>query len=412
MEQHNSLYIIRYRRVQTEARATVVGTRSMKNRAAYHKLVDKTFGTGSATFDSASDDTNEVLGALNCADDFFEFRRNFQARLRRLAAIYVPGHPSRESLLCQVNEVSSSKNWQGAHAELAAYDYFHTEKNWVDAALELNKDIDGALTYAREIGKPGPANHDIWFSSFNVVTDVKCLKDNVAEILEGIYRSVFQNPERRPRIMAQRRMDMSYEYLRDNRAKVINELKQATSAGQQPTTVKSQVVPDLVFRLRWAPGVSMATSAYSSYRHAEQSHQLVFNYVSKFTKDRSSFLTFVNFPWFNNTTTDFGSSNSIFYRSFARRVFCQYRHDARLFSELRPEFVGTESIYDITRKISALLFLEDQSVTEKPRKSSHVRGFLYVNPNADHPLLARAYVSEYFKGFGSTAVDLFEHDNY
>jgi hypothetical protein len=386
--------------------------RAVKDRAAYHKLVNKIFGASSATFDPLSDDTNEVIGALNCSNDFFEFRRNFRARMRRLATIYVPGHPSRAALLCQVNEVASSKNWHGAHAELAAYDYFHTEKNWVDATIELNKDMDGSLTYAREVGKPGPANHDICFSSFNIVADVKCLKDNVAELLDGIYNTAFPDAEHRPRILAQRRMDMSYEHLRNNRAKVVKELKEATSAGQQPSIVKSHVVPDLAFLLRWAPGVSTAESVYSSYRHAEQMHQLVFNYVNKFAKDRPSFLVFVNFPWFNNTTSSFRSSNSIFYRSFARRVFCQYRHDARLFNVVRREFVGPETIYEITRKVSALLFLEDLSITEKSGKCSNVRGFLYVNPNSDHPLLARAYASEYFRGFNSTAVDLFEHDNY
>src|SRR5262249_4807634 len=97
-----------------------------------------------------------------------------------------------------VNEIASVKNWHGAYAELAAYDYLHTEKNWVNPPIELNKDLDGASTYAREVGKTGPANHDVSFPSFKIVTDVKCLKDNVATTASRIITIAFRRARRPP----------------------------------------------------------------------------------------------------------------------------------------------------------------------------------------------------------------------
>lgn len=384
----------------------------MKDAAAYRALVSALLGAEAATFDEKSDATNEVIGALNSPDGYETFRRNFTARLQRLGAVYSPGHPLRQPFLRAVNDVARTKNWEGAYAELSAYDYFHAQNHWMKPTIELDKDIDGSRTFARELSRSGPANLDIFFPRFDVFSDVKCLKDNVADSLAGIYRAAFPNARNRPHIVAQRRMDMSHEHLTANRSHVIRELAEATASGQRPTHIKSTSVPELTFVLKWGTGTLMTESVYSPYRHAEQAHQLVFGYANKLVKDRPSLIVLVNFPWFNQTTSEFRDANRIFYRSFARRVFCQYRHDARRFAEISPKFTGLDSIYDVTRKVSALLFLEDRFITEESNDSANIRGFLYTNPNADHMLLGNSFAADYFSQLKSTELDTFEHDNY
>lgn len=384
----------------------------MKDSSAYANLVDRCFGAGSSTIDSNSNSTNEVISALNCKDDFAIFRRNFRARLRRLAIAYPREHKSFNSLIVQVNEIASPKNWPGAFAELAAYDYFAMENGWVRAGIELNKDIDGTRTYARECGRPGPANLDIYFSALDIYADVKVLKDNVDEILEGIYRDAFAKLQQKPRVLPQRSRDMPSCRVSDNRSKLIHELKEATTADQQPTFVKSNVVPGLAFLLRWGgPSASTATASYCPYRHAEGLHPLAFKHANKYLKDRPCFLIYVNFPWYNNTITNFLDCNRIFYRSFARRVFIQYQRDKTPFSTIQPKYTGSESIGDVARKLSGLLFLEDQTITAKRPIRSCTDGFLYVNPNADQPLL-KSIKRSFFHGLQSTEIDTFEHDNY
>lgn len=387
----------------------------MKDTEAYCSLVARSFGDGAARSVPLGDETNEVIGALNTVDDYYkEFRHNFTARLERLASVYTPENPSTAPVLRAVNDLAGSRNWEGAYAELCAYDYFHAQKHWINPTVELDKNIDGTRTYSRELGKTGPANLDLYFPRFDVFADVKSLRDKVGDILSGIYRQAFPNPDRRPDILAQRRGDMHYQELASARNDVVKELQAATAADQRPTFVKSAVVPDLSFILKWAPGTLIARSAYSAYRHAEEGHQLVFGYADKLVRDSPCFIVLVNFPWFNQTTTDFRDANAIFYRSFARRVFCQYRHGDRPVTDILPKFGGPESVYDLSRKISALLFIEDRSIVEVSETTEfpNLRGFLYANPNADNPLSRNPYAVDYFTQLQSTHVDTFEHDNY
>jgi hypothetical protein len=121
---------------------------------------------------------------------------------------------------------------------------------------------------------------------------------------------------------------------------------------------------------------------------------------------------FVSFLWYNGTTTDFRDTNRIFYRSFARRVFLQYKNDTRPFAIMNRKYGGPDSIRDVARKLSALLFLEDITITAKRSAGCCCKGFLYANPNAEQSLLRRAYAADYFRGLRSTEIDTFEHDNY
>jgi|GEM_PF-5391173 len=93
----------------------------------YSRLIDGIFGTGTTTFDTSKDLYNHVIGALNNPTEYKDFTANFISRLERLKTIY-SNHPSYlTEIIVQVNEVASVKNWEGAFAELAAYDHLNSD---------------------------------------------------------------------------------------------------------------------------------------------------------------------------------------------------------------------------------------------------------------------------------------------
>jgi hypothetical protein len=375
----------------------------------FTRVVDGIFGAGTCRFDDTKEDTNNVIGALALSTDYHAFRRNFIARLNRLHRAYDVSHSSRKSLLDQVNEVANPKNWEGAVAELAAFDFFNSQRNFLFESPDLDVSIDPSRSLAAKFGM-SKANLDIRFSAFDVFTDVKVLKDNVAEILQGIYKTIW--PTTSPLVHSEYPLDAGYEEIQAERKNLLNKLSDAVSGGEKPTYIDcSGVVSGLKFRLEWERGALVTESSYSPYRHAREMHRLPLVHAKKFVTDRPFFLTFVTFPWFNNTIMDFRGSNKIFYRSLARRVFCQYRHDSTRFSTLSSKFTGTETIYEVSQQLDAVLFLEDRSISGERADDTNVEGFYYENPNAHNPP-SRGMMDAYLQELVHGDYDNFRHDNY
>ncbi len=377
-------------------------------RATYSQLVDEIFGAGSATFETSSTETNPIIGALHATDDFQQFRANFRRRLERLGSVYGGSHSHRPTLLKAVNEIAYANNWHGAAAEVAALDYFLSARDFLPDEPELDVYIDGQRTFHRLLGHTGDANLDLHFAEYDCFTDVKCLKDNVKELLEGIYAEAFSEPA--PSVHLEGRLDMDPDVVRTNRAALLRELRAAVAGGAKPPYIRSEVVP-ISFRLRWDPGVLVSEGSYSPYRHAREWQRLPFGHAKKFVRDAYCFITFVSFPWFNGLITDFGDSNRIFYRSMARRVFMQHRHDNRSFSELAPKFQGTETIHEVSQVLGGILFLEDDAILGANPAAINVRGYYYGNPNA-HKRPHEAGFVDYLHSLNLKAFDDFGNDNY
>jgi hypothetical protein len=205
--------------------------------------------------------------------------------------------------------------------------------------------------------------------------------------------------------------DEGHDGLQEKRSAVAAMLRDAVADGRKPTRVDcSSIVDGLQFQLDWTHGVLVTETSYSAYRHAEEFHRLAFLHAKKFVIARPFFLTFVVFPWFNNNVTDFHAANKIFYRSFARRVFCQYRHDPTQLSAWYSKFTGNETIHAVAEQLGAILFLEDNSIMGMDSEDVNVAGFYYENPNG-----LRSPTQGMMKTHLHSLVreyDYFEHDNY
>ena len=126
-------------------------------------------------------------------------------------------------------------------------------------------------------------------------------------------------------------------------------------------------------------------------------------------KNHQSFIVFVNFPWYNNRVNSFGNSDELYYRALARRTFCGYMYDTRTFKDIKPEYTGSDSLHEISRHLTGIIFIDDYSVYTDAY-SCHI----YLNPNAIHPVrIGRSYLNQLVRDADNRSIlDDFCGDNY
>jgi hypothetical protein len=380
---------------------------------AFKALLERVWGKEAATLPGTIKGTNNVIGALNNSQ-FETFTENFIARLKRLARVYSAFGHDRQSVMNTVRQIAS-RTWEGAFAELTAYDYFNCRSaGWqsIVGNVATNVNIDGARTYARHFGRPGDANLDGQFRPYEVFFDVKAFKDNVKEILEGVYDEVHRcYASDKPEIAAEYPLALHYEGLQLKRSALVNELVNAFDPRHRSTFFKSSVLPEFSFRAKWGAGVLMTTHEHDPYDFAKRYYFDVFNHADKFVRDRPSFIVYVVFPWYNLLTEGFEGHNERFYRSFARRVFCEFRHLKHLMSSRIPGFTGPPTIWEVSQDLSAILFLEDKTIRGDSDEMTKTDAYCYVNPNAKNPI-CRGIFEEAINGFPRRVFDTFGYDNY
>ena len=374
----------------------------------YKAIVEKYFGAGAATFATTSGTTNEIIGALNHTQ-FAPFRSSFGKRLERLAARYAASDSNRTSLIVRVNDIATQNNWDGAYAELVAFDFLNSNQDYLDGPISLSKDVPASETLASSIGMAN-VNLDGFYEGFGVGFDVKALGDKSRDILDGIIKEAKTNLGIAPVVISpEYPLDLDYTVFQKNRKMILTELETGINVSAKTTFVKSQTVPELAFRLMWGGGVLSTISTYDPYAHAQNHHELFFTYAKKFSRNSPSLIVSVVFPWFSEQVTSQFGANEIFYRSLCRRFFCQYANDSRPASSKLKKFQGSETLAEVTKKLSGVLFLEDKSLTSSAAAAQNVEAFAYLNPNATHK------TSGHFRTYLSTlgfAVDDFANDNY
>lgn len=375
----------------------------------YSLLIEGIFGKGVTTFDTTKDVNTQVINALNSATEFNMFKANFIARLQRLKRIYSPEPDYLKDILVQVNQIADENNWEGAFAELAAYDFLNKTNPYRIHPIKPNVTLDMKQTYAFKLGNK-EANLDGFIDDLDLYFDIKCFKDNVDEILEGIYKDVrLALGLVDYTIHAEYQMDVSYEDFQRNRMTLLSELKKTLKPGI--TYIRSNVLSSLKYRILWGQGVLTTERTYDSYRHAENYHKLFFLYAKKFVLNKPTLIVMVTFPWFNHVISNFQKSNEILYRSLSRRFFCQYRYDRTKFSALCSKFIGNESIYEVTQSLSGIIFLEDDTIMSNEPMQTNIKSYVYLNPNATNPIQGTmAY--DFIQGLSNSVVDDFGHDNY
>lgn len=368
----------------------------------YKELVAKYFQN--VEWEGVGTATNNITGAVG-DEQFREFDAAFDHRLERLSKKYPDGQ-NRTQIEKALRDLASQNNWEGAYAELVAYDFLWPDTNW--GSISLNKTIMASETLTGELGNQN-ANFDGFYDCFNTYFDIKALSDKSKDILGGIIADAIKAAGAAElSIIPEYPLDMDFATLQDNRKKLLCELIWAINSPHQPT-IRSRIVGGLSYKLLRGSGILTAISTYDPYLHAQNHHTLLFKHAKKFSKTNPSLIVFVIFPWFSEALPDLSGSREIFFRSLSRRFFCQYAKDLRAANEVYGKLPNTMSAYAVTQHLSGVLFIYDQSITAEDPSKQSVEAFAFLNPNAHHKVchIFTTYLSEL--GF---KIDGFENDNY
>lgn len=299
--------------------------------------------------------------------------------------------------------------------QLSAYDYLNSyllnHCQSFSNPIQPNITLPNSKSFAFELGKAA-TNLYGFVEDISLYFDVKCLKDNVTEILTGIYNELKSHLGIKDiYIAAEHELNISYYDFQKKRTQLLNELKAELNTKTKKTYLKSSVVSDLSYRIRWGGGVLIAERSYHPFSHAKNYHKTIFNYANKFIKDEPTVIVLVVFALYNLVISNFGSSNIRFYRALARRVFCQYINNTTKFNSFNSSFSGEQTIFEVSKHISGIIFLEDNTILSKEPNNSNVKSFVYLNPNAIKQV-TRSSACDFINGLNNIDYDDFEYDNY
>lgn len=377
----------------------------------YQQLCDEVYGAGTVQIKPAP--SNNVIGTLRHLDDFNEFKKNFKQRLIRLRKRF-EGTAAFPALLEQVKQVADPKNWEGAYAELVAYDVMWNDQ--VMTPMELDKTLDVAESYAGEMGHKA-TNEDGYIPDYGLFFDVKILADTVGAILKGIIDDAIANSSQTAHcdILPEYPLDEDEEdYSGLNRRLLYNELKDFLVAHNTETNgseyYRSRVLPRLGYCIQWGGGINTAIREYNPYRHAEETKHLIFKrYTKKIMKNEMFMLVLVKFPWYNQQISSFIDADHVYYRSLARRTFCGYLNDSTPMNAIEPRFSGKETVDEVSRHLTGIIFIDDNSIKEDSYSCNVI-----MNPNAlnCHDAAYHYLMSLVQNGDKRGLYDDLKHDNY
>jgi len=377
----------------------------------FQNLCNEVFGVNIVPIKPAP--SNNIIGTLCYKDEYIEFKKNLKNRLVRLRDKY-QGTLFFNDLLTTIKNVADYNNWEGAYAELVAYDILWNK--FVSSPLSLNNTFPASESYAQEMGYK-ETNEDGFIPDMNLYFDVKILSDTVGHILKGIIDKSLKNTNQRVQcsILPEYPLDDDEDdYNGRNRGLLCKELTTYLAKNNQKKTgtffFKSLILPRLGYRIQWGGGINSTESCFNPYRHAEETRHLVFKrYTKKIMKNQIFMLVFVNFPWYNNKIIDFGGHDDIYYRSLARRTFCEYKNSKELLRNIVKNYQGDQTIFEVSRHLAGIIFINDNSIKEDSYKVN-----VMLNPNTIHNTDS---VIDYLRhlvchGVKGSIIDDFRYDNY
>jgi hypothetical protein len=360
-------------------------------------MVENIFGAGSFKC-SRNKCSNNVIGALVSSNNFSPFIHNFRDRLARLSKCYPIDDRNRKVILNRIADIAMDTTWEGAFSEITAYDYFNfvLPKGHRDttALINLDETIDGSFTYKCESGEKGPANLDGRFNMFGIYFDVKAFKDNVQDILDTVFKKVNNNPGRENlKLVPEYSYNVHYNELSAKMNSLIEELVSAFTPETRKSFYRSNILPEYSFRAIWGSGSVSTERVYNPNEIADKYHLGTFRYYDKFTKDAPFILVYVVFPWFYMTSIEFRDPDKTLYARYSRDVFCNYTSSLRTMNSIIKEFQGPSTIGDISKAISAILFIEDKSINLTSQdESTKTNAILYLNPYARQSIANTEFV--------------------
>ena len=349
---------------------------------------------------------NSVVGAIaGGSGQYGFFVDRFRERLTRLWRAL----PNERAKLVEKVANVGTENWYGYFAELVAWDFFGS----LPFGLEIEVPPPGPQLGPTACVLDGRLNR-VW----NLHFDVKALADTTKMVLEGIERQLkVAHPDYSVRFSHP--LDLGKSAVADVRQELVDKINAAIADGAGYVNHAASRVEVRIHKPE--PAFTATEHSYNPY---EQAKELRFGAVSdarQFIRGDCNVVVFVVHPWFNLTNADnFGGRQHIFFRSLARRVFCELTKDGRPLTDAVARAPSGISIQEAAQHLSGLVFLVDHSVVQRKGgyDASKVEGvieaFVYQNPNAasssDGDLHFEQIVANAARRV--SVVDNFRFDNY
>lgn len=350
----------------------------------YQKMLDAVFGIGVVSVKDKGD-SNNIIGTWAYRTEFQNFKQNYKKRLIRLRDSF-NREENVKNVHRLVSEIGYNRTWRGTYAELVAYDVLRAK-----AKSEFTTDItrDSSFALARYMDYDN-INYDIHYDDDNdVYMDVKAFTDTVGDLINnGIIKKVLDKPEFKGKhinVMPQYPLiDVENKYnvhIPELQNELIGNIRRLLSSNRKTYNFKSEILPELSFQMRIGPGMLSTLGEYNPIKRAEKlSDVLLWRYCNKLPFEKPFYLVFVNFAWFNQRENDAFDFNREVYRHFAELTFSQYMQDeTKLIRDILRGYRGTETASFATRKLSGIIFIDDNTITE----SSH-NIYIYENQKADN----------------------------
>jgi hypothetical protein len=324
---------------------------------------------------------NPVTSAAGNPSDNNTFLDRFGARLARLWVAF-PRTEDQKTLMEKLANIGTS-GWMGPFAELAAYDFLVR----LDPTLRIEVTPTG-MVLGEQAGK-GRSSLDGMLPMFgDLHVEVKALTDVSARVIASIREQV---AVAHPNVL----LDFTYPadlgqrdiagHLRD----LVQEISGAILGTKpfvhhQPSGVQVRLHYD-------RPAVRMAEHDYDPYRQAERWRYAPFEKWHQLVVTAPNLRVMAVHPWFNFINHgDFAGIRQTFFRSLARRVFCDLTKQTEPLSTYVPDAVRwTGTVADAARRLSGILFIVDHTAGREDETlltpADVMEGYLYENPNTFEP---------------------------
>lgn len=353
----------------------------------YAALVDDIFGLGSATFNTESENSNNVVGALASTTNFSVFRENFVARLQRLKVAIQANHKISNPILNAVNGVARLSGWEGYYAEIVALDYFLCDPETGPENIELDVTRPASDAIASEFGMSN-INYDLCIPSLGIVTDVKILSNKSGGILEGIFKE-FRSKKGIARLNIQPSYseDEDYDIFQRRRAQLLKELIEEIDTTIRPPYFRSKIIEGLSYRFSWDAGVVIGESSYDSEIHALNHQRLLVTHAKKYSRRDPSVIIFVVFPWASEKIMIFSEMKIA--QEFIHNLGTLF-FDTTTSSSVEARTINSNiktniSLAEVSRHLSGILLIEDNSILATDEDLISEVSYIF-NRNAIHTL--------------------------
>lgn len=365
-------------------------------RMEFKKIIESVLGSGTVKFDATTNESNCVIGSFK-HNDFFEFKECIRERIARLGNRL---EDNREFISKALNSLASSKNWEGAMAELSALDCL--SENLINDSCPISFDVTMPAndTVASDFGMTN-IDHD-FVLNHKIKVDVKIFADTITDILSGIYYEVRNRLQlRQISINPSYDSDLESIQFQNNRTELLNELLSKIDLGKKQQNIESSVVNGLAYDVLIGAGVTIGTQPMSPLAEGENRHKLFFTHAKKYTKSNPCLLIFVSHPWWKKSY-GFEDSKLAIYKTMAEKFFLGYKDLPLKASEINKKFNTDITAYEVSRYLSGVIFMEDNCVTSQNPQQSNISSYFYLNPLAFNALSKDQITSL----ISNTAIDL------